>query len=110
MSAIARAISDVCERFPIEGYMTPIKHEGAYATIANTALRYLQPGARILDFGCGPCDKLPPAARTPYLLVTKLFNNWKDTWLMVARKKKGWQPRRSLTSAEQRSMLPHLPW
>ena len=271
MSAIARAISDVCERFPIEGYMTPIKHEGAYATIANTALRHLQPGARILDFGCGPCDKtailqalgfectgcddleedwhrqpgqrdkilefardsgidfrlhngqgipfernrfdmmmmhdvlehihdsprelmndllerttpeglmfvtvpnqanikkrvevllgrtnlsayetfywsdipwrghireyvrddlekmaaylnleilelrgvdhmlqkLPPAARTPYLLVTKLFNNWKDTWLMVARKKKGWQPRRSLTPAEQRSMLPHLPW
>jgi hypothetical protein len=37
--------------------MTPSKSGGAYATIASTALRYLEPGARILDFGCGPCDK-----------------------------------------------------
>ena len=57
MSAIADAISKVSKRFPIEGYMTSIKHDGAYATIANTALKYLKPGARILDFGCGPCDK-----------------------------------------------------
>jgi len=31
--------------------------KGAYLDIANTVLRYLQPGSKILDFGCGPHDK-----------------------------------------------------
>ncbi|MGK2961044.1 MAG: class I SAM-dependent methyltransferase [Gemmatimonadaceae bacterium] len=271
MSAITKAINDVCERFPIEGYMTPVKHDGAYATIANTALKYLPPGARILDFGCGPCDKtailqslgfecagcddleedwhkapgqrdtiltfakesgidfrlhngqgipfepdafdmvmmhdvlehihdsprellndlmerttpegilfitvpnqvnikkrievllgrtnltayetfywsdipwrghvreyvrddlvkladylgldilelrgvdhmlqkVPAAARPPYLLATALFKDWKDSWLLVAKKKKSWRPRRALTPAEQKAILPDLPW
>ena len=271
MSAIAEAIRRVNERFPIAGYMTPVKHDGAYATIANTALRYLKPGARILDFGCGPCDKtailqnlgfhcsgcddlqedwhkapgqrddilrfaresgidfrlhngsgipfergqfdmvmmhdvlehihdsprellndllelttpegilfitvpnqvnikkrievllgrtnltayetfywsdipwrghvreyvrddlvklarylqlellelrgvdhmlqkLPRLTRPPYLVATALFNDWKDSWLMVARKRRSWHPRRSLTPAEQKSILPELPW
>ena len=271
MSAIRDAIRKVKERFPIADYMTPVKHGGAYATIANTALKYLEPGARILDFGCGPCDKtailqalgfrcagvddlqedwhkapgqrddilrfaqecgidfrlhngnglpfqdekfdmvmmhdvlehihdsprellndllerttpegllfitvpnqvnikkrlevlmgrtnltayetfywsdipwrghvreyvrddleklaeylnldvlelrgvdhmlqkIPSVTRPPYRLATALFNDWKDSWLMVARKKKGWTPRRSLTPLEQKAILPDLPW
>ena len=271
MSAITDAISKISKSFPIEGYMTSIKHDGAYSTIANTALKYLKPGASILDFGCGPCDKtailqalgfkcagcddlnedwhrqpgqreqilgfaresgidfrlnngegipfekgrfdmvmmhdvlehihdsprellndllerttpegilfitvpnqvnikkrvevllgrtnltayetfywsdipwrghireyvrddlvkmaeylnleilelrgvdhmlqkLPPLARPPYLAATALFNDWKDSWMMVARKKRDWKPRRSLTLSEQRSILPDLPW
>ena len=57
MPALAEAILGVRQRFPIPDYMTASKHQGAYATIAQTALKYLKPGARILDFGCGPCDK-----------------------------------------------------
>ena len=57
MTSIADAIQAVSARFPIEGYMTSIKVGGAYSTIAGTALKYLKPGASILDFGCGPCDK-----------------------------------------------------
>jgi SAM-dependent methyltransferase len=57
MTSIADAIQAVSARFPIEGYMTPIKAGGAYWTIAGTVLKYLEPGASILDFGCGPCDK-----------------------------------------------------
>ena len=271
MSAIADAIRKVSERFPIEGYMTPIKHGGAYATIANTALKYLAPGARILDFGCGPCDKtailqalgfqcsgcddlqedwhktpgqrdtilrfacdagidfrlrngqgipfeacnfdmvmmhdvlehihdsprelindlleratpegilfitvpnqvnikkrievvmgrtnltayetfywsdipwrghvreyvrddlvklaeyldleilelrgvdhmlqkIPVIARAPYRLATALFNDWKDSWLLVARKRSSWRPRLALTPAERKAILPDLPW
>lgn len=37
--------------------MTAVKTRGAYSTVARTALKYLEPGAQILDFGCGPCDK-----------------------------------------------------
>ncbi|MEO8194595.1 MAG: class I SAM-dependent methyltransferase [Gemmatimonadales bacterium] len=271
MPSIADAIKSVNSRFPIAGYMTPVKHGGAYATIAETSLQYLQPGDAILDFGCGPCDKtailqaigfscagcddlqedwhhtpgqrdsilafaresgidfrlnsgsglpfeharfdmvmmhdvlehihdsprellndllelakpegllfitvpnqvnikkrievllgrtnltayetfywsdipwrghireyvrddlvkmadylgleilelrgvdhmlqkIPPAARPPYLLATALFNGWKDSWLMVARKKKGWMARRSLSHEEKKEILPALPW
>lgn len=35
-----------------------MKEAGAYETIATMALRYLKPGSKILDFGCGPCDKI----------------------------------------------------
>jgi hypothetical protein len=55
-------------------------------------------------------QKLPTMARPPYLAVTALFNDWKDSWLMVARKKRGWQPRRSLTREEELNILPSLPW
>lgn len=52
------AIQLVIQRFPFEGYMTSgTTTKGVYSAIANTALRYLQPGSKILDFGCGPCDK-----------------------------------------------------
>jgi SAM-dependent methyltransferase len=49
------AVQLAIRQFPFQGYMTPDK--GAYLNIANTVLRYLQPGSTILDFGCGPCDK-----------------------------------------------------
>jgi len=52
------AIQLTIKQFPFEGYMTSggtVKE--SYLNIANTVLHYLQPGSRILDFGCGPCDK-----------------------------------------------------
>ena len=55
-------------------------------------------------------QRIPAKARVPYLMVTKLFPGWKDSWLVVARKKKGWKPRRSLTSAEMSQVLPNLHW
>ena len=55
---IERAIQLVIKRFPFEGYITQGKMgKGAYSNIANTTLWYLRPGSKILDFGCGPCDK-----------------------------------------------------
>jgi SAM-dependent methyltransferase len=52
------AIQLVIKRFPFEGYMMPgMAIKGAYSNIANTVIRYLEPGSKILDFGCGPCDK-----------------------------------------------------
>ena len=48
------AIRSVQKIFPFHGYMDE-NHE-MYLTIARTVLRYIQPGARILDFGSGPGD------------------------------------------------------
>jgi SAM-dependent methyltransferase len=55
---INQAIAQVTNDFPFPGYMIPeiVFGHGKYSNIAATAERYLQPGSRILDFGCGPCD------------------------------------------------------
>lgn len=55
-------------------------------------------------------QKIPAKARMPYLAVTKLFPGWKDSWLLVARKKKGWKPRHALSAAEAANVLPNLHW
>lgn len=34
-----------------------LPQRGAYLTIASTVKKHLSPGSKILDFGCGPCDK-----------------------------------------------------
>ena len=55
---IDQAIRRTIEEFPFEGYMTREETvKRVYPNIADTVLRYLQPGSAILDFGCGPCDK-----------------------------------------------------
>mgnify|MGYP003605240381 CR=1 FL=1 len=55
---IDEAIRSAVKEFPFEGYMNQGDTvKGVYASIAGTALRHLQPGSTILDFGCGPCDK-----------------------------------------------------
>jgi 2-polyprenyl-3-methyl-5-hydroxy-6-metoxy-1,4-benzoquinol methylase len=52
------AIRSVIKRFPFEGYINSetIK-QNAHMTIAKVALKYLRPECKLLDFGCGPCDK-----------------------------------------------------
>lgn len=49
------AIRLVRQNCPFEGHMNPAKR--AYRDIARTVLKYLEPPARILDFGAGTCDK-----------------------------------------------------
>jgi 2-polyprenyl-3-methyl-5-hydroxy-6-metoxy-1,4-benzoquinol methylase len=49
------AIPLVQEKFPIRQYLRA--EDGSYQQVARTVLRYLNPGATILDFGSGPCDK-----------------------------------------------------
>jgi SAM-dependent methyltransferase len=44
------------EAFPFDGYLEGVGRE-VYLDVAGTVARRLEPGARILDFGCGPLDK-----------------------------------------------------
>lgn len=53
----AEAERTVRERFPFE-LPHPEVTAGSYKTMVDTVRRYLPPGSTILDFGCGPCDKL----------------------------------------------------
>jgi SAM-dependent methyltransferase len=49
------AIKQMQKDFPFYGYTKP--QVNAYLNISRTVMRYLPVGSRILDFGCGPCDK-----------------------------------------------------
>lgn len=50
------------------------------------------------------CDhmlqKLPSSIRPAYLFVTTFFPGWKDSWLLVARKKQGWAIKKTLPQCE----------
>ena len=58
-SRIRSSINQVASIFPFRGYIKPddIGIGGPYVGIADTVLRHLDSGAKILDYGCGPCDK-----------------------------------------------------
>lgn len=43
---------------------------------------------------------LPASLRPAYQLATRLFPDWRDTWVLVARKPAGWKARTALTDAE----------
>lgn len=55
------------------------------------------------------CDhmlwKIPSSIRPAYLFATKIFRGWKDTWLLVARKKQGWSAKKSLPNTELARIL-----
>jgi len=61
--------------------------------------RYL--GLRIVELRS--CDhmigRISPLFHPAYLAVTGVFRGWKDTWLLIAKKEKGWKPR-EMTRAE----------
>lgn len=55
------------------------------------------------------CDhmlqKLPAAFRPFYRLITNIFTGWKDSWLLVARKKQNWSPRKTLSDQESAKII-----
>lgn len=54
---IDEVIRTVASRFPFDGYMgSQARGAFAYRSIARVAQEYFRPAARVLDFGCGPCD------------------------------------------------------
>lgn len=45
-------------------------------------------------------QRLPGFAKLPYKLVTSLFPDWRDSWLLVAQKPVGWTPRTTISDDE----------
>ena len=54
------------------------------------------------------CERVPKAARSLYRSLTTIFPGWRDTWLLVAKKKPYWVPRRNLPVSELHKLL-HVP-
>lgn len=59
-------------------------------------------GVEIVELGTvhHMLGNLPAVAHPVYKAVTTLFPDWRDTWLLVARKPAGWQPKTSISQAE----------
>ena len=49
--------------------------------------------------------KVPRSLRVAYLALTSVFEGWRDTWLLLARKRAGWKARPSLPADEMKHML-----
>jgi SAM-dependent methyltransferase len=52
--------------------------------------------------------RLSPISRTVYLFFTGMFKGWKDSWLLVARKRQGWVPRRTVPHEKLAELNPRL--
>lgn len=76
---VAEAVSRTIAEFPFAGYMTPGGTPRAtYFTVGAAVLRHLEPGARILDFGCGPLDKTAVLQRLGFQCAG--FDDLADYW------------------------------
>jgi SAM-dependent methyltransferase len=76
---VQEAIQFAMKKFPFPGYLNPqVGARGAYSNIANTVLRHLKPGSKILDFGCGSCDKISILQSLGYKCSG--YDDLKDEW------------------------------
>jgi SAM-dependent methyltransferase len=79
---IDNAIISVQNIFPFKGYMDDgVGKYGVYASIANAVCKYLKPGSKILDFGCGPCDKTAVLQLLGYKCTG--YDDLQDDWHLL---------------------------
>jgi 2-polyprenyl-3-methyl-5-hydroxy-6-metoxy-1,4-benzoquinol methylase len=73
---IRAAIAETISRFPFAGYMEA--RSDAHQSIVANCVRLLQPGARVLDYGAGPCDTTAILARLGFqcCAVDDLSDDW----------------------------------
>ena len=75
---IQNCVQQVASEFPFPGYMEARRH--AYHSIGMNCIRFLAPGARILDYGAGPCDSAAVLARLGFrcTAIDDLRDDWHD--------------------------------
>jgi SAM-dependent methyltransferase len=83
MNSFDTAKKKVEEQFPYAGYMDI--STDSYLNTANTITKYLQPGAKILDFASGPCDKTAIIQEMGY--ECSAFDDLQDDWHLVDNNK-----------------------
>lgn len=66
----------VIEHFPFPGYVEAGIEP--YTTVGELALRHLDTGDRVFDFGSGPCDKTAILWRLGFVCFT--YDDLQDPW------------------------------
>lgn len=79
INSFVDAKKQVEDRFPYQGYMDI--STDSYINIANTITKYLDPGAKILDFASGPCDKTAIIQSMGY--QCSAFDDLQDDWHLI---------------------------
>ncbi|MEB3980338.1 methyltransferase domain-containing protein [Mycobacterium sp. 663a-19] len=74
--ALKGAVDKVLERFPFPDYFDPFL--SGHLDMAQTVMRHLEAGSRVLDFGAGPADKTAILAMLGYkcTAVDDLGDEW----------------------------------
>jgi SAM-dependent methyltransferase len=77
-----RAVRKAVDNFPFPHYMTKNdKPKEVYYSIGRTVMRHMAQGVRILDFGCGPCDKTAVLQFLGYTCTG--YDDLQDYWHML---------------------------
>ena len=66
------------DKFPFKDYIESKEFGSVYETIFKVAEKYLNEGDKILDFGCGPCDKTAFLQMSGYNCVG--YDDFGDQW------------------------------
>ncbi len=74
--SLAASMDEVTRKFPFPGYMEARRN--AYQSIVANCTRLLSPGAKILDFGAGPCDSTAILARMGFHCTA--IDDLNDEW------------------------------
>jgi SAM-dependent methyltransferase len=83
MNNFEDAKKKVEEQFPYAGYMDI--SADSYINTTKTVVKYLQPGAKILDFASGPCDKTAIIQEMGY--ECSAFDDLQDDWHLIDNNK-----------------------
>lgn len=90
-------------------YWYPSRWRGHVREYAKDDLLQLSKFLDLEIIDINGCDhlltRLPAFVRPFYLFVTGFFPGWKDTWRLVARKKKDWRPKKNLPQDELNLIL-----
>ena len=55
-------------------------------------------------------ERIPKIFRPFYLLATKAFPGWRDTWLLVAKKPKDWKSQKEVSDEQLKLILSGSPY
>jgi SAM-dependent methyltransferase len=76
MDDVGRALEAVAKEFPFPGYIEAAPR--SHRETAETVVRHLSPGSRILDFAAGPLDKTAVLRRLGYDCAA--YDDLSDVW------------------------------
>ncbi len=76
-SALENAWNNINSKFPFDNYI-PLARKESYFEMPLSVSKYLESGAKILDFGAGSCDKTAMLSSCGYDVVA--FDDFGDDW------------------------------
>ena len=68
---------EINKYFPFKNYINQDRKSG-YFDMVKKVSKWIKPGGKILDFGCGPCDKTAMFSLSGYNVTA--YDTFEDAW------------------------------